>query len=31
MPSSKHTILLHCSIVIKYAFLPIGLLSEEAQ
>ena len=31
MPPSMHTILLHCSIVIKHALVPIGLLSEEAQ
>lgn len=31
MPPSMHKILLHGSIVIKNALVPIGLLSEEAQ
>ncbi|KAL4096813.1 hypothetical protein QTP88_021696 [Uroleucon formosanum] len=31
MPPSMHKILLHGSIVIKHALVPIGLLSEEAQ
>ncbi|VVC25627.1 Hypothetical protein CINCED_3A005506 [Cinara cedri] len=31
LPASVHTILLHGSIIIENALLPIGLLSEEAQ
>lgn len=31
MPPSVHQVLIHGSIVIKYALLPIGQLSEEAQ
>lgn len=31
MPPSVHKVLIHGSIVIKYALLPIGQLSEEAQ
>jgi hypothetical protein len=31
MPPSVHTILIHGSLEIKYALVPIGKLSKEAQ